>query len=201
MSVAINHESFSSIEPSLAEVCCQKGCNLSRRKESRLHTFFLTQVRKEYLCLAQGARFEIPTFLGDTTVIHCPLSPLRRCEGRPPVDQGASHSQIHGDSPVSSSGPRHRLQRAVASRIPGMCCLGVVMERIMGPIGNQGLELPEATSHPLGGMPLRRFFGVEGTSTDWSNLLSSGWWFGTGSMFHILGIIAPADELHHFSEG
>lgn len=66
MSVAINHESFSSIEPSLAEVCCQKGCNLSRRKESRLHTFFFTQVQKEYLCLAQGAGFEIPTFLGDT---------------------------------------------------------------------------------------------------------------------------------------
>ena len=66
MSVAINHGSFSSIEPSLAEVCCQKGCNLSRRKESRLHTFFFTQVQKEYLCLAQGAGFEIPTFLGDT---------------------------------------------------------------------------------------------------------------------------------------
>ena len=30
----------------------------------------------------------------------------------------------------------------------------------------------------------------------------SGWWFGTWLLFfHILGIIFPTDELHHFSEG
>ena len=30
----------------------------------------------------------------------------------------------------------------------------------------------------------------------------SGWWFGTWLLlFHILGIIIPTDELHHFSEG
>ena len=31
--------------------------------------------------------------------------------------------------------------------------------------------------------------------------LSSGWWFGTFFLFHILGIKTSTDELHHFSEG
>ena len=31
----------------------------------------------------------------------------------------------------------------------------------------------------------------------------SDWWFGTMEFttFHILGIVTPTDELHHFSEG
>jgi hypothetical protein len=35
---------------------------------------------------------------------------------------------------------------------------------------------------------------------NWNNNIS-GWWFGTfGLFFHILGIVTPSDELHHFSE-
>jgi len=30
----------------------------------------------------------------------------------------------------------------------------------------------------------------------------TGWWFGTFFVFfHILGMIIPTDEVHHFSEG
>ena len=36
---------------------------------------------------------------------------------------------------------------------------------------------------------------------NFTNLKVPGWWLGTVVIFHILGIIIPIDELHHFSEG